>query len=211
MARVSPRDLETRYSNSVLGRKADDEVLPFMVSTFTEEERGKIYVHGYFAAKTKWSTTLKSFEWKPKEWVLDSPKLGLFNIDGVAVHLKRSPRRQYKRAYSVKNITKVDPLDKEYRYTRRKSIRPDNIGLLKEIFNPNYPSPQEAIEKINSFCYLSIAFNSTFGFGLKRGSAYPVVIYKDNVVGVLIEDEVELFKEYEHLREQLSQYVTCRR
>lgn len=203
-----PDDLnesERRYSDSYVGYTSDDgEKRPLKIITFRRRdgETKAIGIDGISNEEIR--VSVDNIDWS-------QPKLGVLNVGNSVVSISRVPARQWRRGISRRNTTLTRPLEREARALRLGAIRSiDNDVVIKEVFNPSYPTPEEALEKVKTFENLSCAFNSRFFFAISGKHTNIGVYYDTYRIGYVNEDdEAVLYDGAGHHFEELSQYMQC--
>lgn len=90
------------------------------------------------------------------------PRCGAINVGPVALLVQRRQRQQYRRTYNSRQVELVIPRKwealKKYGETVR-NFTPDHPEVLKSLFNPDYPTLDEARDELSSGEALSRAIN----------------------------------------------------
>lgn len=204
-----PDDLsesERRYSDSYVGYTDEEGIKkPLRILTFTGGGSNTSAVGTDPIYGGEKSVDVQLIDWR-------TPKLGAINVDRGVVVVHKVPSRQWKRGLSSRNINIHLPLSNEITNLRFRNIRRrlDNKIVISQLFNPEYPTPEEALQEVKSLECVSRAFNNKFFFGVSSKHENIGVYYDTYRIGyVNQEDEVVLYDGAGHHFEELSQYIQC--
>jgi len=201
------RDLQASFNNVYIGRKekGSGEVTPVYVETFYTTDNGELMIR-----------TLKDGDYKDSifekdDYILDCPQMGML-FDGEKVYYaRRTPERQWKHGLN-NNVVCMGLLSKvECRELNLKIHGLMDKEIINFIYNPKFVAMQDGVASMKGGKMYSFPLSRKFAVGIQNKSKYPVVFYKDWIVGWVQEDTIHLTDNTHHLFEELSQYAACRR
>lgn len=201
-------ELTKQYKNTyVKHTSSDGEVSPLYITGFTMRSNSTIKVYGIFNHNDADNSQVPLTELD-----LSFPELGLFNVENFCINVIRSASRQWKRAIN-KQVAIVNSVNQhEMRYLDKSQPALTNPKVLKAIFIPEYPSPEEALNDVIKFKRLSRAFNSRWYISNQINRLNPIVGFKGQPIGWVDSDNIiSLPPPAHHLFEELSDYLQCRR
>lgn len=202
-------ELNHYYRHTIIGYKEDDKIYPYHVNDFYKES-GKVKITGdrLFIDKDE-------CYWCPLNIILDEecvslthPEMGIINLPEYAVHLKRVPYRQYKKAYYENNI-QVNYVN--YSECIKLGVQLYNSTdpkFLMSVFNPESLPIQDSINQIRNGDRLSAAIDRRFFLISLLYNKDIMIGYKNYLIGKLNDqDQVVLFPSASHHREDLVRYI----
>lgn len=184
------REMTKRYEGSYI--RVKDTNKPMLVSVFHNNQ-----VHGQVDGR--------SVELDERLISLDKPKLGVFNHKDMAVFCYTTSKRHYKRGFDLRYVHIMHRFKEELRCMKKRGPTTVTKELLNEIYDPQYPSVEDALKLVQSCKRMACAFNDKFYFGLKNGSKHIHVFYKKWIVGYVEGNSIKL--KSHHLYEELSKYM----
>lgn len=91
------------------------------------------------------------------------PRLGAVNMTGFAVFVARRAERQWGQTYRARCCTLTVPgkwqVMRELGVEVAKGLNPDHYDVVRELFDPTYPSMPQALDALNSKERVSVAIN----------------------------------------------------
>lgn len=201
MANVAA-DLHARLSNSWVGKKGNDEegVVPHWVDSIYEDD-GDIYIR----------TNKELVKFNEDDWILDCPKVGMVSDGEKVYYQRRIPDRQWKRGYN-RNVIRMSVLSQSEVEEMGLSITDYNDEkIVGFVFNQKFTPFTDGLREIAEGKLFSFPLSQKFAVGLRLEDEFPVVYYKNWVVGWVEDDVVRLPENAHHLFEELTQYAACRR
>jgi len=201
--------LNERFGRVIIARKGKDgkENTPIKVSQFyTDDDRRTVLRYQDLGGDRE-----RDELFDEDNYILDCPQVGMTQYGAEVLYLRRVPERQWKRGYT-ENIVRSEPLvPVEKREVGIGNVRLSNRGIVNFVYNPKYMSIGDGLDGMSKGELFSFALSRKFAIGLKWDSKFPILLYKEWVVGWVEDREVVLPKQSHHLFEELSQYVVCRR
>lgn len=200
------QDAQQKYNNSVISLCEDNKEIPFWIERTLEGE-ADVQFSGQITDGKMWLP--KSIKSSDKHQLqLGLPDVGAINVKDTVLYLWRRPLRQWLRGFSEATISHFCVNKAELGVMQRRSPALMHQQTLWHVFNPEYPSAQEAFAQVNSLDYLGCAWNYKYYFAVKARSPKIMVGYKRNLIGWAEDAEhVVLLNRFEHLREELGQYM----
>ena len=202
------QDAQQKYSNTVISITKDEQEIPFWIENVLEENI-KVQFRGQTTDGKMWTP---HHVVAPDDEVilqLGLPDVGAINVKDTVLYLWRRPLRQWLRGFSEATISNFCVSRAELNAVQRRSPGLMHQETLWHVFNPEYPSAQEAYAQVDSLDYLGRAWNYKYYFAVKARSPRIMVGYKRNLIGWAEDAEhVVLISRFEHLREELGQYVS---
>ena len=135
------------------------------------------------------------------EW----PELGMRNFESFAVYITRQAQRQFRRGVREGQLTitgrgqsMADSLNIDVGWNF------ESPGFLKTLFNPEYPSFDEALAEVVEAKALARAFSPYFAIEADPRVDFPLLIYKDNAVGFFKDGELELDSNASHIQPMID-------
>lgn len=203
-------DLKKRYNGAHIARKATSsggDVKPVYVETFYTNDDGAIVLRIHNRDSERYDDEL----WDEDNFILGCPKVGMIFDGEKAYYMRRVPDRQWKGGYN-KNVIRMGVLSgTEARELGLKSKVQSDPDIINFAYNPKYLTIDEGISSMKKGKIFSFPISRNFAVSQQVKSEYPVVFYKDWIVGWYKEEQVHLPNNTQHLIEELSQYVACRR
>jgi len=200
------RELNKRLKGSWVGVKTEKATLPFMVMGFEHTDNGEL---GIILRDTRKRTTTLKFD--ENLLVLDCPQLGMVFDGEKTAYIRRIPNRQWKRGYNG-DIISVNYLEADgFHHIGLSAKSYEAAAILNFIFNPNYYPFNEAIKLIENGDKFSLPISRKFAISCKMDSQYPVVYYKEWLIGWVEKGVIQLPTTSHHLYEELSQYAQCKK
>ncbi len=204
------RELNNRLSGSIVGQEGTGEngsTLPVQVDSFFKDHSDNLVVKVYCLEREE--HFVQAFN--EDEWVLDCPKVGMVFDGEKTYYTRRTPDRQWKGGYTS-NVIRMEILNKvEVRELGLHIKGQTDKAILNFVFNPKYIPLVEGIESMKHGKFFSFPISSKFAVSLSKESKYPVLFYKNWIVGWVDGEEIHLPKAAHHLFEEVSQYSVCRR
>lgn len=200
-------DLNSRFNNVHIAKKeADGTLTPKYVETFYVDDNGNTKVR-FMDRETGHHNDVI---WSEDDYELDCPRVGMV-FDGEKVaFLKRTPERQWKRGYTT-NVVRTNHLNqREAREMGLESVDQSSVKIIKYVYNPTYIPMEAGMRGLSTGKLFSFPLSNKFAVVLKGDYKYPVVFYKEWIVGWVEDGTVVLTAKTKHLIEELSQYATCR-
>jgi len=218
---LSTRDLQQRYSSSVVAIKEGDRLSPFYIEVIKENlkkdpETDKVYVEKYISGskvyKSAWEGCTYTFEEILNNDILDLsyPDLGCINVKDSVVYVSRKAERQWSRG--LRQGTMILQYPTNYLFdTFIGSVHYDplEISLLDALYNKEYYSVTSGIEELLVGNKLAVAINSKFFFSVNPSKESLCIGYKNNIVGELDTTTMKgkLLPFASHIKEELSEYI----
>ena len=205
------QDSAQKYANTTIAKLVGDgfhTAEPFFVNG-TDEGRTRVRFTGQtlFGKDAGWSPAEISIgEADAHAYLLTVPLLGVFNVRDVTIHLVRHPNRQWQRGYHERVITLSSLNHDEYKWVGKRLPGAQHPDLLWELFNPVYPSCDEAFSLVSSLDYMARAWNRTYHYVMKRTLPHVMVAHNTHIIGYRIDDVIYLSSNYAHLREELGEF-----
>lgn len=203
MPEESIQDLERAYATTFISFEQDGKNIPFLVSAVREGVADPVDFVGRAVGATKDQRIPMS------KLSLQHPDLGVFNVGKVALYFSRIPARQWRKGFLWENV--------EHNYVAHEAsaiaqvqdpLLVNKDDVTNSIFNPSYPSVEEAIADVTEGRSVARAINSKFWIGVAPFNPRPVIGYKMWYVGVLNEqNKVVLNKNAKHIAEELAMYM----
>jgi len=137
-----------------------------------------------------------------------SPTLGIVNSDLTVCYLERMAARQYTRVITDNTLSISPLLGAMYKILNigtQNIVTAAKVGMLTK----NNLTRDEALGQVLSGEYIARAINNKYFFANTLNYKDVVLGYKKNIVGTYNEatNRVELFKEFNDLEEEVSNYV----
>ena len=200
------RDLQARFNSVYIGRKEKNgTITPLYVETFYTDDNGHPKIR-----------VLKDGDYKDSiferdNYILDCPRIGMLFDGEKAYYARRTPERQWKGGLN-NNVVRMGILSKVECLELNLKIH----GLMDKeivnfIYNQTFVPLQEGLESMKRGKMFSFPLSRKFAVSIQNKSRYPVVFYKDWIVGWVRDDTIYLTENTHHLFEELSQYAACRR
>lgn len=114
---------------------------------------------------------------------LKFPTLGCINLGQMAVHVVRAGARQWKWGLALTNISHTYLAQQATYIAGIKDGTRDTPAFLSAVFNPQYPSFEEAYARVVGGDAAACAFTNRLWLGVDLYSDAPVVGYKQWIVG----------------------------
>lgn len=204
------RFLNKRFQNVIIGKKPEKEgkkIVPVKVVGFLSDDEDNILLRYYNVGGENENIVV----FKESDYLLDCPQVGMLQVGERVVYLRRVPERQWKRGFT-ENVIRSEPLSNlESRELGYPIARINTKSAVSLIYNPKYLSMENGLSKLSAGKLLSFAISRKFAISLKWDAEFPVVYYKDWVIGWVDEGVICLPKQVHHIFEELSQYSECRR
>lgn len=200
------QDAQQKYNNTVISLSEGKREIPFWIERSLEMDAA-VQFSGQITDGKMWTPkTIKSSD--KHQLQLGLPDVGAINVKNTVLYLWRKPLRQWLRGFSEVTISHFCVNRQELVAVQRRSPGLMHQETLWHVFNPEYPSAQDAYAQVTSLDYLARAWNYKYYFAVKARSPKIMVGYKRNLIG-WAEDakHVVLLNRFEHLREELGQYV----
>lgn len=187
-------EMTSRFQGSYITAVSKDgeRKIPFKVYKFVKSERG-IFVKS------------EGDIYPIKDICLDRPTLGVFNVGKFVYYVTIKPRRQWKRGLVYDHLMISDRFEYEARITGHNRLTRNS--LLEAIYNPEYPSFEDAFKSVKSLKTIAKAFSPRFYFGIKADSNNILLFYKKWIVGWIDDSSGSIMLKSHHLFEELSQFA----
>jgi len=204
------RDFNLKYETTYVAHTKDGVNRPMWVNSVDEEG----YVNGKILLRTKgpeeqrtfWRETAGNYNIEEDEdFILDFPRLGAINLTHAPIIIRRMAKRQWRKVLTASVIQMHDPFNEErHKYKLPIITQIENDSILFSLFNPTYPSREEAWEELMSGEKLGVAITPEWFLGIKA-HAEGVKLFKDDIsVGTVIgQSTVVLYPEADLLKEQV--------
>lgn len=204
MYRETSHDLDIKYSNTIVGYKRGNEVLPFSV-VGAGGSGDNLVLNGRLLSDKQW----KDFSCRisSRNLILTYPRLGNMNLSTTYIYIERTSKKQYRKTLAKNTLRMYDPFYEERRLLGLPRIRDiHNKGIYIKLFNPKFPSIEEALDSVVSKDKLSSAFSPEWGFGLKARSSSVLLFKNEMAVGEIVKNnKVRLNKSVGFLYEQIEE------
>ena len=203
----SIEDLNHYYSETVIGRVAPDGVVnPVRVAQFQGDRDNPLIVYYEPSNRHKYLTD----PFVKKEWVLEFPKLGVFNVEDSVVYLQRLVRRQWRKSYRSRLVTLHPLFEAEYDALDHVWYEATHPAVLRSVYNPEYFSFNDAYGLVADGKRLAGAFTDEFYVCRKTWSERVVIGYNEHFVGTTDGEIIYLKDNAKYLQEELSNYCEVR-
>jgi hypothetical protein len=200
-------DLNHYYAGTVVGMPVGDGTFePVNVLEFQGSSKNPSVVYSPPSHRHRTKTT----EFVKKDWLLQFPYLGVFNVDDTVVYLQRQARRQWHKSYRSRLVSVHQLFDEELVELQRGFYNPDNPQLLKSVYHPEYFTFKDAYKLVDSYKHLAAAFSNEFYIGRKMWSDLPVLGFKNHFIGTVRDGVIHLKKPASHLSESLEEFAEVR-
>jgi len=190
-----PHEMTKRYSNTYVGCTQEGGVSHILVKQFFTNDDSKVRMLGQDGCV-----------YKPDEINLTRPKLGAFNVGKSVVFITLPPVRQWKRGFVFKHAK----VECRFKLASAHHRTPTTTTILQSIYNPEYPTVEDALKEVKGYNTVARAFSPKFYFGLQYNASAVLVFYKKWIVGY-VNDQDEIMLKSHHLFEELSQYMKVRK
>lgn len=200
-------DAHQKYGNTVIAIREGKKEIPFWVEQVVQGDK-VVHFKGQTTDGKMWTPHTVVVPGDDVELQLGLPEVGAINVKDTVLYLWRRPLRQWTRGFSDTTISQFCANRQELVAMQRRSPGLMNQETLWHVFNPEYPSAQNAYHQVDSLDYLGRAWNYKYYFAVRARSPKIMVGYKRNLIG-WAEDarHVVLLNRFEHLKEELGQYV----
>jgi len=205
------RFLNQRFKDVIIAIKRKSnigKVIPIRVHKFLNDDEDGTIIIRY---NNIGSDNIVETTFYEDDYILDCPKVGMVGIGKKTMYLRRIPERQWKRGYNSSIIRGETLCNKENIEMGLNRVNIMNNSIVDAIYNPDYPNFNEALNDMIKGKLLSFPISRKFAVGLNYDAAFPVIYYKEWVVGWVDEGTIMLPEKTHHLYEELSQYTECRR
>lgn len=204
------RFLNQRFGNVIIAKigKEGEDNIPIKVDQFYGGgSKGSIILrYGNVNGEEREDTPFK-----PDDYILDCPRVGMVFAEKRTVYLTRIPDRQWKRGYNG-NIIRLEYLcSSEVREMGYRLLNRMETKIVKFVYNPEYIDFNVGMDKLLNNKLFNFPISMKYAVGITSKYKYPIVFYKSWQVGWVDGGVVFLPKETHHLFEELSQYAECRR
>ncbi len=199
------KDFNLKYEHTYISLQVNGVNCPMWVSSITEDGyiRGRLWND----IEEGWSDIDENdeIEIENPDLNLDFPRLGAINLVHTPIVIRRLAKRQWRKVLCDQVIHLYDPfVDEREKFDLPRILAVENNSILRAIFNPIYPSREEAWELLASGEKLGVAITPEWYLGIKT-HAEGVKLFKDDIsVGTVIgQSTVILYPEAKLLREQV--------
>lgn len=148
--------------------------------------------------EANYKQTNVNFKWEEKladqenpMVVLDHPPIGLIQADQTCVYLQRKPARQRNRGYCPRYTEPWVPNIELIRYITGGpgSGFTGSNSVLWHIYNPKYTNLHSALLLLQEGNCFGFALSRLLGVCIEDSRKYPLISYRDDVVGYVEHDE----------------------
>lgn len=202
-------DLNKRYGHVYIARKGKNggDSVPIYVESFYTNDEGRIVLRVYNQAEERFDDEV----FVEDNYILGCPQVGMVSDGEKSYYVRRTPDRQWKGGYN-KNVIRMGVLcSVEVRELGLNTKVQTDMDIVSFAYNPKYISVDEGIASMGRGKMFSFPISRKFAISQQVKSKYPVVFYKDWIVGWYQDGHAHLPENTQHLFEELSQYVACRR
>ena len=193
-------EINHRFQGNIIGYVKDDgEVLPFrLMRARNSGFEGELFTKGKYKVEVL-KVDHTAFAWS-------FPELGYVNVDNVCVFLSRKAGRYYTRGFNERHVSSTFSFRGELRELGAGKRYNDsgNAKVMYSLMNREFDDFHTALNQVIDGDYLARAFNKEWCVGVKRFSEYPVIFYKDNMVGYFADGAAKIAKNSSFLKESLS-------
>ena len=203
------RDLNARYGRVYIAKKGKGgkKDKPLYVDQFYTDDNGNLLIRTVNRETGKHNDVL----FNEDDYILDCPQVGMVSDGEKVFFLRRSPDRQWKGGYN-NNVIHMSALSKrEWREMSLKDCNHTSIPIVDFVYNPKYTTLAAGLKSMGAGKIFGFPLSRKFAVSLKDKVKYPVVYYKEWVVGWVQEGVIYLTENTHHLFEEISQYAACRR
>jgi hypothetical protein len=205
---TTARDFNVTYADTYLQFKTrdDDGWYPAKVIEASTIDGSfvitveKVNGHRVFLDMRNPSNSIK-FDW---------PELGYINFKDHSVYIERTARRQWKKGLR-QHCIQVTPTDCRMLSAISHEIRGYDTHFsdkgIAEIFNPTYTSLKDAIELVVEGEKIARCISPHFAISSYYDIDKPVVMYRNNIVGIIEDNKLVMPNQVNHLIPMLRRIV----
>lgn len=204
-----------RYKDSIIGLKSttDDSIIPFMIQDIKLGVDNEVNWIGRKWSKKNlmWREDSNMLNYQYERLIYDAPTPGYINISNThktTAYLEKFPAKQYKRGFSWDQYILLQPFSRSYSLLKVpvENYRSRTDYVLHDIFNREFYPLERLIINIMDAKQISGAFHTDFAASVNPGLKYPVIYYKQFMIGVIHPDtlEIKLGSEAEDLGDLLQ-------
>ncbi len=140
----------------------------------------------------------------------DWPELGYINFKDHSVYVERTARRQWKKGLR-QHCLHVSPTDSRLLIAIQHEVNGYNVEFsdqgITEIFNPTYTSVKDAIELVVEGEKIARCISPHFAISSCYHLDKPVVMYRNNIVGIIEDNQIVIPDKVNHLIPMLRRIV----
>jgi len=191
LAKISSDDAARYYNGSILVNKDGEPVYIVEVYREVDADDDDDEHENTFVCRYK-ELNKAGTEWEPEReghlpvdiFVEYMPEVGCVDLGIYSTFYTRVPRRQWTKAYTSSNITSFNPFSTELALCQMREFNKMSAAVVRQIYNPSFPSPKQIIKEIMLGVRISGAVNSDIMIGAHQfNEKYLSVYYKDMYVG----------------------------
>jgi len=204
------RDLNARYGRVYIAKKGKggQKDKPVYVDQFWSDDNGNTMIR---TIDREEGERHKDVLFNEDDYLLDCPQVGMVSDGEKVFFLRRSPDRQWKGGYN-NNVIHMSALSKrEWREMSLKDCNHVNKDIVNFVYNPKYTLLADGLKSMGDGKVFGFPLSRKFAVSLKDGIKFPVVYYKEWIVGWVQDGVIHLTENTHHLFEEISQYAACRR
>lgn len=203
----SIEDLNHYWGETVIGRVAPDGVVsPVNVVSFQGERDSPTIIYSEPEDRHNYITT----PFVKKDWVLEFPRLGVFNVEDSVVYIQRLVRRQWRKSYRNRLVQIYNLFEEEYDELEHNRYESTTPAVLRSVYSPEYFSFTDAYTQVADGKRLACAFTNEFYVCRKRWSEKPVIGYNNHFIGTSNGESISLKNDVKYLSDELSNYCEVR-
>lgn len=185
----NPEDFSRYFSGSYIARRENGLLVPFYVRAQFPVDNGRdAQVELYEWIGGRKLNSLVRFSTILEQYKITCPRLGTISTSDSVVYITLVPSRQYKKGLAEERV-------KIHRFMETPKL-PMFHDLVTYIFNPVYFPPEVLLKKLEDGERIGGALSPNLGIFVSNNARYPMLVYKNNVVGEIKEDEVKLLNAY---------------
>ena len=204
------RDLNARFGRVYIAKKSKGGNFknePLFVDQFYTDDDGHIILRTVEREEGRHKDT----KFNKDDYILDCPQVGMVSDGEKVFFLRRNPGRQWKGGYN-NNVIRMSALSKrEWREMSLKDCTHTSKNIIDFVYNPKYMTLADGLESMGNGKMFGFPLSRKFAISLKDKVKFPVVYYKEWIVGWVQDGVIHLTKNTHHLFEEISQYAACRR
>jgi len=198
----NPEDFHAYYSDSIVGIRDGQAFLPYRYEG--QPVRGTFL----FSPVDNGQGENKSLQFRAlrEEVSFGSPDYGMVNVGPTTIYTYvtavRHPHRGFRPALT--NFTMFNTWEVRKQYP---DLGPTNPEVAKNLLNPTFYGPDEAIELLDRGERIGCALSPTTGLVTKRGCSTPLITYRRHEVGYLQGSRAFISSHYNSARKILANHL----
>ena len=198
----NPEDFHAYYSDSIVGIRDGQSFLPYRYEG--QPVRGNFV----FSPISDLPMDRKTLQFRAlrDEVSFGSPDYGMVNVGPTTIYTYvtaiRHPHRGFRPALTNFTIFNTWEVRKQY-----PDLTPTNPEVAKNLFNPSFYGPEEAVELLSRGERIGCALSPTIGLITKKGCLTPLITYRRHEVGYLQDNRAFISTHYTSARKILANHL----